>query len=294
MERKEYLPLLIVTGLSGAGKSTALNVFEDLRFFTIDGLPVGAAAELIRHLAREGMGRYRGVVLGMDLRQFDFLDDFEDAFVRLVAMGVEPKVIYLEASAKVLVRRFATTRRPHPLEGGAMGLEGAMDQERKLLVPIRERADLIFDTSDLSIHDLRRAIQKRWSSLDASLRSLRINLISFGFKYGVPADADMVFDLRFLPNPYFDLQLRALSGKDSAVQAAVLGGEPGKSFFARFVDFLLFLLPQYESEGRYRFTLAMGCTGGRHRSVSAVEALSAALKKSDYAVSLEHRHIDLG
>jgi len=294
VKKSESLPVLIVTGLSGAGKSTVLNVFEDLRFFTIDGLPVGVVADLLEHLARDAMGRYRGVVLGMDLRQFDFLDEFEGALMRLEKMGVSPRIIYLEADSDTLVRRFATTRRPHPLEGGDLGLEAAVEHERNLLAPVRERADLILDTSEFSIHDLRRIVQKKWSSLGGSLRSLRVNLITFGFKYGVPSDADMVFDLRFLPNPYFDAKLKALSGKDPEIQQFVLGCEQGKTFFKRFLDFLLFLLPQYEAEGRYRITLAIGCTGGRHRSVSTAEALRDALKKSDYAVSLEHRHIDLG
>ncbi|MFV0422841.1 RNase adapter RapZ [Oleidesulfovibrio sp.] len=294
MDTSENLPVMIVTGLSGAGKSTVLNVFEDLRFFTIDGLPVGVVADLVEHLARDAMGRYRGVVLGMDIRQFDFLDDFEGAMGRLATLGVDPKIIYLEASNAVLVRRFATTRRPHPLEGGEKGLEAAVEHERELLRPVRERADLVLDTTDFSIHDLRRVIQKKWSTLGGSLRSLRVNLITFGFKYGAPSDADMVFDLRFLPNPYFEPALKELSGQDQEVQDFVLGCEQGKMFFQRFLDFILFLLPQYEAEGRYRVTIAIGCTGGKHRSVSAAEALRDALKKSDYAVALEHRHINLG
>lgn len=293
MKRAETLPLIIVTGLSGAGKSTVLHVLEDLRFFAIDGLPVGVAADVVTHLAGDAMRQYRGVVLGMDMRQYDFLQKYAETLSRLSEAGIAPRIIFLEAESNVLVRRFATTRRPHPLENGETSLDLAVEKERHLLEPVRETADLVVDTSDFSIHQLRRVIQKEWSNIGGSLRSLRVNLISFGFKHAMPADADMMFDLRFLPNPYFDENLRELTGKDNAIQKYVLDNGAGRDFKKKFLDFLLFLLPQYEAEGRYRITIALGCTGGKHRSVAVTEVLAEALKQHDYPVAVEHRHIHL-
>ena len=287
-------PVIIVTGLSGAGKSTVLNVLEDLRYFTVDGLPATLAPQMVTILNREALAHYQGLVLGMDLRESNFVRNLEKTLERLQGMGVRPAVVFIEANAAVLNRRYATTRRPHPLESEGMGLEQALEQERLRLAPVRETADLVVDTSSYSIHDLRRVIQKKWSSIQGRIRALRINIVTFGFKYGVPTDADLVFDLRFLPNPYFVPDLRPLSGLDEAVAKYVLEAGHGDAFLAKLVDFLHFLLPQYETEGRYRLTLAFGCTGGRHRSVSVAEALLRALKKSDYAVSIEHRHMELG
>ncbi len=287
-------PVIIVTGLSGAGKSTVLNVLEDLRYFTVDGLPATLAPQMVTILNREALSHYQGLVLGMDLRESNFVRNLEKSLERLQGMGVRPAVVFIEANAPVLNRRYATTRRPHPLESEGMGLEQALEQERLRLAPVRETADLVVDTSSYSIHDLRRVIQKKWSTIQGRIRSLRINIVTFGFKYGVPADADLVFDLRFLPNPYFVPDLRPLSGLDEPVAKYVLEAGHGDAFLAKLLDFLHFLLPQYETEGRYRLTIAIGCTGGRHRSVSVAEALLRALKKSDYAVSIEHRHMELG
>lgn len=287
-------PVIIVTGLSGAGKSTVLNVLEDLRYFTVDGLPAPLAPQMVSILNREALAQYRGLVLGMDLRESSFVRNFEKSLERLQGMGIRPAVVFIEADAAVLNRRYATTRRPHPLESEGMGLEQALEQERLRLAAVRETADLVVDTTSYSIHDLRRVIQRKWSTIKGRIRSLRINIVTFGFKYAVPTDADLVFDLRFLPNPYFVPDLRPLTGLDEPVASYVLGAGHGDAFLARLLDFLQFLLPQYESEGRYRLTIAIGCTGGRHRSVAVAEALLRALKKSDYAVSIEHRHMALG
>ncbi len=249
---------------------------------------------MVTILNREALAHYQGLVLGMDLRESNFVRNLEKTLERLQGMGVRPAVVFIEANPAVLNRRYATTRRPHPLESEGMGLEQALEQERLRLAPVRETADLVVDTSSYSIHDLRRVIQKKWSTIQGRIRSLRINIVTFGFKYGVPADADLVFDLRFLPNPYFVPDLRPLSGLDEPVAKYVLEAGHGDAFLARLIDFLHFLLPQYEAEGRYRLTIAIGCTGGRHRSVSVAEALLRALKKSDYAVSIEHRHMELG
>ena len=240
------------------------------------------------------MERFRGMALGMDMRQQDFLEELNVALAQLSEHGVRPILLFLEAGAQELMRRYATTRRPHPLEREGMGLEDALHEERTRLAPVREMADLVIDTSRFSIHDLRRAIQKRWSRTSGKLRAIRVNVISFGFKYGVPREADFVFDLRFLPNPYFVEKLRPLSGKDKAVRDYVFASEAAQEFEKKLFDLVRFMLPQMEAEGRYRVAIAVGCTGGRHRSVATAEALFQMLRQADYPASIEHRHLELG
>ncbi|MSS29020.1 RNase adapter RapZ [Desulfovibrio sp. PG-178-WT-4] len=284
----------IVTGLSGAGKSTALQVFEDLRYLAVDGLPASLAPEMVGMMERPSMSHFQGIALGMDMRQNNFLDEINDALSAMAAKGIRPLLLFLEADAQELMRRYATTRRPHPLEREGMGLEAALAAERNRLRILREMADLVIDTSRFSIHDLRRSIQKRWSGNKDKLRAIRVNVISFGFKYGVPREADMVFDLRFLPNPYFVEGLRPLCGKDKVVSDYVFASSSAVEFRKKLLDLLFFMLPLMEAEGRYRVTIAVGCTGGRHRSVAMAEELSQALRQADYPASLEHRHLELG
>ncbi len=283
----------IVTGLSGAGKSTALQVFEDLRYFTVDGLPASLAPEMTAMMRRRSMSHFKGIALGMDMRQSNFPEEMRAALEALSAQNVMLTLLFLEADTQELIRRYATTRRPHPLEREGIGLEAALAAERTSLKPLRDMADLVIDTSLFSIHDLRRAVQQRWSDDQNRLRLLRINLISFGFKYGVPREADMVFDLRFLPNPYFDEQLRPLSGKDEKVSAYVFASQNSLEFRNKLQELFFCMLPQMEAEGRYRLTVALGCTGGRHRSVAMAEELFRALRQADYRVCLEHRHLKL-
>lgn len=283
----------IVTGLSGAGKSTALGVFEDLGYFTVDGLPAALAPDMAALMARPSMSRYKGMALGMDIRQSAFLEDINMALSQMTGDGYRPMLLFLEATPHELMRRYATTRRPHPLEREGLGLEEALATEREQLAPLRESADLVVDTSRFSIHDLRRAIQKRWRAKE-KLRAIRVNVLSFGYKYGVPREADMVFDMRFLPNPYFEAALRPLSGKDKAVADYVLQSSGAQEFFQKLRDLLFFMLPLMESEGRYRVSIAIGCTGGRHRSVAVAEELTQALRQADYTATVEHRHLELG
>ena len=294
MVHKHHYPLLIVTGLSGAGKSTALNVFEDLGFFSVDGVPATLAPKLVSLFKAQMSICNQGLVLGLDVRQRNYLGDWDQALDEINAQGTEPQIIFVEARTDVLVRRYATTRRPHPMEGENLGLEQAIEAERELLLPLRSKAALVIDTSLYSIHDLRRAIQDKYSSLQVVGKGMRVHLISFGFKYGMPSETDLAFDLRFLPNPYFDDSMRELTGKDQAVAHYVLGADPGKSFIHKLLDFLHYMLPLYYAEGRYRLTIAVGCTGGRHRSVAVAERIFSSLKDRNYAVSLEHRHLELG
>ncbi|MDR2668790.1 MAG: RNase adapter RapZ [Desulfovibrio sp.] len=285
---------VVITGLSGSGKSTALSVFEDLSFFTVDGLPARFAAPMADMIGGEIPGKYQGMALGMDLRQSGFTDEFTTALPELAKRGFAPYVLFFEAGNDVLLKRYATTRRPHHLEKEGLGLEQAVDMERHRLRRLRKSADMVVDTSDYSVHDLRRVILNKWKMLSSQTRTLKIHLITFGFKYGIPAEADMLFDLRFLPNPYFVPELKALSGLDAPVADFVLNHEPGRAFFAKLKDFMSFILRQFEQEGRYRLTAAVGCTGGRHRSVAIAEALAAVFKAEQYTFTLEHRHLELG
>ena len=286
--------VIVITGLSGSGKSTALRVFEDMGFFTVDGLPAALVPQFVTMFSQASLTDYKGVVIGMDLRQSTFAAEYEDAMETLRAAGFSPRLLFIEAKPAVLMQRYATTRRPHPLEKEGFGLEQALKVERSRLKKLRESADMVIDTSTHSVHDLRRALQSKWSIFSKSDRELRVHLITFGFKYGTPSEADMVFDLRFLPNPYFVEELQPLSGKDALVAAYVLHQDPGATFLHKLTDFLLYLLEENEKEGRYRLTIAIGCTGGRHRSVAVAEALNAAFLAHSFVTSLEHRHLELG
>ena len=297
MSKNRNFPIIIITGLSGAGKSTVLKVFEDLGFFSIDGLPVRLMPSLIDLFVRENPKDYRGLALGMDLRQQDFIQEWaaiKDSLQKECPAWQTHMLVFLEASIPVLVRRYATTRRPHPLAGRNLGLEDALKREKDILEPLRQDADLVIDTSSYSIHDLRRVVQEKWECLEQSSSGMRVHLISFGFKYGVPLEADMVFDLRFLPNPYFQPELRPLSGQDQVVAEFVLGRDPAPFFMEQFKSFLGFVVPLYAQEGRYRLTLALGCTGGRHRSVAVTEEIYRFLDEKGFMVSVEHRHLQLG
>lgn len=286
--------VIIVSGMSGSGKSTALKVFEDLGFFCVDGLPARMAPSLIELFFKSGTGEFSGLALGMDLRQTDFVEQWREVLDNFAKLAVKPVIIFTDASATVLLRRYATTRRPHPLATGDIGLEQAIERERQVLEPIYTQADLVIDTSHYSVHDLRRVLQDKWGVLESRAQGMRVHLISFGFKYGMPAEADLIIDLRFLPNPYFDEELRPFSGQDSQVVDFVLGADPGREYLRRLLEFLDFSLPLYATEGRYRLTIGFGCTGGRHRSVAVTEAVRAHLKAKGSLVSIEHRHMSLG
>ncbi len=293
-EAVRELTILILTGLSGSGKSTGLRVFEDLGFFCVDGLPVSLVPKLINLFEEKGGQRYKGLALGMDVRQADLDTDWGATLAGVKVRDASPQIIFFEADTQEIIRRYATTRRPHPLENADNGLEQAVTEERRRMTPLRDVADMVIDTTDFSIHDLRRKLQEKWVSIRTSPGTLKVHVMSFGFKYGPPSEADMVFDLRFLPNPYFVKELRECTGKDASVRDFVLALDPGREFLGRLTEFLLYLLPLYAKEGRYRLTLAFGCTGGRHRSVAVAESVFDTLSKAGYNISLEHRHIERG
>ncbi len=287
-------PVVVVTGLSGSGKTTALNVFEDLGFFTVDGLPSVLASQMAGMFKEADLAEYKGLALGMDIRNPDFLQHYEEASASMGMSGERPQLIFFEARPEVLMQRYAQTRRPHPLEKKGYGLEQALEMERFKLERLRASADLVIDTSSYSIHDLRRTLQSKWDALKQCGKSLRLHIISFGFKYGTPAEADMMLDVRFIQNPYFVPELKEMSGRDAPVAEYVLGSESGKAFLGYLKDFFCFILEQFEQEGRFRFTVAVGCTGGRHRSVAVSEALAKIVGEAGFCHSLEHRHLKLG
>jgi UPF0042 nucleotide-binding protein len=290
----ENFPVMLLSGLSGAGKTSLINVLEDLNFFSIDGLPIDLTPQMIPLLTAEALAHYQGLAIGLDLRQKDLSRNYLKPVLNLRSDDHAIRLVFVEADLEVIMRRYAATRRPHPLEAGSMGLEQAVLTEKERLKPMRDCADIIIDTTTFTIHDLRRFIQKRCVDMFERNRNFHVHLVSFGFKYGLPAEADLMFDLRFMPNPFFIAELREQNGKDKAVADYVLGNGPGQEFLAKLSGFLEYLLPLYENEGRYRVTAAFGCTGGRHRSVAVTEAIADELKKYYYAISIEHRHLDLG
>lgn len=290
MENAAKKPLYIIVGLSGAGKSTALRVFEDHHYFAVDGLPPGVVPAAAAIMDSAEMGHFAGLAIGLDNRQRDFHDGFKNALETLASRGITPKILFFEADNQNLVHRYAATRRPHPLENPAAGLEAAIHVERKLLEGIRENADLIINSSGMNIHDLRRHLSQ--NVLATERRRLTVNILSFGFKNGLPADADFVFDLRFISNPYFVEILREKSGLDKEVAEYVFTSPQATRYATLLEKLLAFALAAMEQEGRYRVTIAFGCTGGRHRSVAFAVLLGRHLAQLNYTVSVSHRDIE--
>jgi UPF0042 nucleotide-binding protein len=282
----ERLRAIVVTGLSGSGKSTALHVLEDLGFYCIDNLPVALVPRVVDlwESARETVGR---VALGIDARERHFLGEFPRVFEELRAADVAVEVLYFEANDDVLVRRFSETRRPHPAAEGGSVADG-IRRERAALRPLRELAGRIVDTSALTVHELR-ATLRDLVVRPAAAGEMTVSLVSFGFKYGSPSDADLTLDCRFLPNPFFVEELRHKTGTDPAVAEFVLRRDETEEFLSRVHGLLVFTLPHYQREGKSYLTIALGCTGGRHRSVVLVEELRRRLAASGYSVLVHHR-----
>jgi UPF0042 nucleotide-binding protein len=283
------LEVVIVSGLSGSGKSTAIHVLEDLGFYCIDNLPVvliQRCLELCQH-SRETINR---VALGIDLRERGFFADYPRVFEEIRRAGYHIQVVFLEAADEVLVRRFSETRRPHPL-GEPGGPTAGIRREREGLSGLRGLADRIVDTSALTVHELRDELQRIFRA-PTEQSGLTVFLVSFGYKFGAPSDAEMILDARFLANPFFVDELRPKTGGDPAVAAFVLDRPEAKEFLARVRGLLDFSLPLYRREGKTYFTIAIGCTGGRHRSVMIAERLKQALAVIDGTrVRVKHRDI---
>jgi len=288
----EPLQLVIITGMSGAGKTEALRCFEDMGYFCIDNLPPALLPRVAELRARDG-GGLRRVAAVIDIRGGTFFDDVEQAVARLEAGGVPCHVLFLEAGEQTLVRRYKETRRRHPLAPEGRVVDG-IAAERARLATLRARADRIIDTSELHPKDLRGLLRRFYAGgAGRSSGDLSITLISFGFKYGLPLDADLVFDARWLPNPYYVPALRPASGRDEAVASYVMKAPEAGPFLDRLVDYLQFVLPLHAAEGREQLVVAVGCTGGRHRSVVIVEALARRLRPYGHDLRVIHRDLEL-
>ena len=291
-EKRQLPEVVIITGLSGSGMSSATNAFEDLGYFCVDNLPVTMLPMFARLLHPESgeIGTIKRAALVIDIREGKFLEEFPEQLKQLSEQDLQTFVLFLEASDDVLQRRFSETRRPHPADVGD-GLQSAIVAERRAMSKVRKLSDLIVDTSEHSVHTLRRLLIERFSVSDATDLPLRVQVLSFGHKYGTPRDLDLMFDVRHLPNPYFIPELKSFSGGDRRVVNFLKEQPEVKETLARFVDLMGYLLPLYKREGKSYLKIGMGCTGGRHRSVMMANALVRELKKSGFDTQAVHRDI---
>ncbi len=276
--------VVIITGLSGSGKTVGLRAVEDLNFFCVDNLPVSLIGSLVTKTARAARGR--NIAIGIDIREQEFLSGIHRVLGSLRKKH-RVEVLFLDAETDVLIRRFKETRRPHPLGGG---LDEAIEKERKSLAPLKREADRVIDTSSLSPHQLRRLITSLYLP-KGSIHGMAVTLTSFGFKYGAPQNIDLLFDVRFLPNPHFIAGLRQLTGRDRKVVDFIFSHGETKEFMKKTLGLIRFLLPLYQKEGRSYLSIAVGCTGGRHRSPAIVEKIGTALKKEPIDLQIIHRDI---
>jgi RNase adapter protein RapZ len=288
----KQVTLVVITGHSGAGKSEAIAAFEDGGYFCVDNLPprmIAGLGELFRH---EGSGVERAAVVS-DVRGGEYFDELVQVLGDLEAEGLRPMVLFLEADEETLLDRYKETRRRHPLAPEGRIVEG-IRAERALLAPLRERADKVIDTSDLTGGELRRQIAEELLDKEGGGK-LALTLLTFGFKNGPPRDADLTLDVRFLPNPYYDDQLRPMTGMDQEVRDYVESGTQAGEFYGRLLPLLEFLVPAYVTEGKSHLTIAIGCTGGRHRSLTVADRIRRDLAgREDVVVRVKHRDVELG
>jgi UPF0042 nucleotide-binding protein len=281
------LHVVFVSGLSGSGKTTAMAALEDLAFYCVDNLP----AQLVRQfldLCAKATPPIERAALALDAREAVFLQGIPDVVQELRGAGARVQVIFLECANATLLNRYRETRRVHPISPGGSVEEG-IERERRLLLDVARLADLVVDTSELNVHQLRDAVRR---SVAMERRPTVVNLFSFGFRFGLPAAADLIFDVRFLPNPHFDPRLRPLTGGDPEVADFVLSSERAVALLARLRDLLKFLLPLYDEEGKAYLTIGVGCTGGRHRSVAVGDALARELRGWGRDVNVTHRDVE--
>ena len=287
MKRNE---LLILTGMSGAGRSTVAHSLEDLGWYVVDNLP----PSLLPALAKQSSdGELPALAVVVDVRGGKFFDDLNAALANLKSSGIEYRLLFLDASDQSLVARFESTRRPHPLQGGDRISDG-IDRERAKLHELRESADVVIDTSNLNVHQLAKRISEIFA--EGMIEGVRLNILSFGYKYGIPVDADLVLDCRFIPNPHWVPELRPLTGLDQAVSDRVFSNEGVTEFVGDYVKLIKDMLPGYIREGKKYLTIAIGCTGGKHRSVAISTEIAKQLGQTgtDLAISAHAVHRDLG
>ncbi|MDA2985160.1 MAG: RNase adapter RapZ [Actinomycetota bacterium] len=284
--------LVVVSGMSGAGKSTVAHALEDGGWYVVDNLPPSLISSLFQSM-ENSHSEQEGIAVVVDVRGRELFDDLTRALSEIADMGIQRRVIFIDASDDSLVRRFESTRRPHPLQAGDRILDG-INREREKLRELRSNADFVIDTSDLNIHQLDKKIGDLFQNHDRV--DLRINLLSFGYKYGLPVDSDLVMDCRFIANPHWDVELRPLNGQDQPVKARVLSSEGVDDFLTRYLDLISAVIPGYIREGKKFITLAIGCTGGKHRSVAIAQELYGRFNKmkTGNKISIQVIHRDLG
>ena len=288
-----YLRFVIVSGLSGSGKTTAIKVFEDMGFFCVDNLPtelITTFADLCSQAKKEDIRR---IALGIDIRTRGVLEDVPEALQRLKEQGHRVDILFLEARDEILIRRYSETRRRHPLDTGELSVVEAIQRERQQLKELRNMATKILDTSEYTIHQLKDVI-RLWFVEPEGERGMNVAVISFGFKNGIPLNADCLFDVRYLPNPHFEPELKERTGKDHRVVEFVLHNAISEEVLPRLKGYLDAAMPHYKEEGKAYLTIGVGCTGGRHRSVVIAGELGDFLKLQGYSVTIHHRDIDKG
>ena len=284
------LRVVVVTGLSGSGKSTAIKAFEDLDYFCVDNLPVVLLADFLKLREKSSEDLYH-IALGMDIRERSFLESYPRVFSELRERGTNLEILFLEAADEALQRRFSQTRRKHPLVGTGTVLD-RIRAERERLKHLKEMATRVIDTSNLNVHELKRMISRLYTVYPEE-DTLHVNVLSFGFKYGVPTEADIVMDVRFLPNPFFIKELRDLNGTQDPVIRFVMQQGQTQIFLDKFTELINYLLPRYREEGKNYLTIAVGCTGGKHRSVVVTEQLKVQLAGLGYPVTAGHRDVEV-
>jgi UPF0042 nucleotide-binding protein len=282
------LKIIIVTGLSGSGKSTAVAAFEDAGFYCVDNMPVDLLPKFLE-LPIESDSELKGLAFVMDLREKGFLTKYEAIFDSLKQKGYNFEILFLEADEQILQQRYSQTRRQHPVSQGKSVLAG-IRAEREMLEDLKKVADNVINTSHYNVHELK-SIIFNIAQKSINLAPMRINIVSFGFKYGVPHDADLIIDVRFLANPYFVPELKALDGESPTVKNYVLNNEEARKFLDKYFDLLDYLIPLYEKEGKAYLTIAIGCTGGRHRSVVIAQVIFDHIKKPGRQIAISHRDI---
>jgi UPF0042 nucleotide-binding protein len=284
------LKIIIITGLSGSGKSTAISAFEDAGFFCVDNMPVVLLPKFLE-LPIESDFEISGLAFVMDLREKSFLSRYSLVFDSLKKKGYQFKILFLEADEETLLKRYSQTRRHHPLSQDKSLLEG-IRIEQEQLKDLKISADKIIDTSRYNVHNLKSVINYI-AQQSKNFAPMKINILSFGFKYGTPHDASLIMDVRFLANPYFVPELKALNGKSADIKNYVLNNDEARRFLKKYLDLLDYLIPLYEKEGKSYLTIAVGCTGGRHRSVSITEAIFEHIKKPGRQIIVTHRDINI-
>ncbi len=281
--------VVILTGVSGSGKSTALRALEDAGFYCVDNLPIVFLEKLLE-LSGHTAGEVSRIALGVDAREGRFLSEAPRIIEEVRQKGSDVQVVFLDASDEALVRRYSETRRRHPLAGESGTVPDGIAAERRALADLKGIADEVVDTTTLNVHELKRLVTRRFVAGDGA--RLGVTVVSFGFRFGIPTHADMVLDVRFLPNPYFVPELKPYPGSDPRVAGFVLGQPDAKAFLDRLAELFGFLLPRYRSEGKSYLTIAIGCTGGKHRSVAVSAALAQRLEAAGQPVRLWHRDVD--